>query len=155
MLKAITLYEPYASMMRIHAKVNETRSTRTSHRGEIAIHSAKRSPAPPDEVIDKAIHAFHRRKMDPYFTHGQIICLVDIYQVRFSEDFVRHDLADVPAGMVHLPDEESYFGDYSPGRFIYRTRNLRVLKEPVPARGMQCVGWTVPEDIEKQVRAQL
>jgi hypothetical protein len=33
-MKAITLYEPYASLMRIGAKINETRGQRTNHRAK-------------------------------------------------------------------------------------------------------------------------
>ena len=47
------------------------------------------------------------------------------------------------------------FGNYGFNRWIYRTRNLRRLKTPVPAKGMQCVGWTVPPDVEAKVLAQL
>ena len=36
MLKAITLYEPWASLMAIGAKRNETRPCRINHRGDIA-----------------------------------------------------------------------------------------------------------------------
>lgn len=39
MLKAITLWEPWASLMAIGAKKNETRGCWTKHRGDIAIHA--------------------------------------------------------------------------------------------------------------------
>jgi len=41
-MKAITLYQPWASLLAIGPKKHETRSWKTKHRGWIAIHAAKR-----------------------------------------------------------------------------------------------------------------
>jgi hypothetical protein len=44
-MKAITLHQPWASLMAIGAKRIETRSWATSYRGPLAIHAAKTMPA--------------------------------------------------------------------------------------------------------------
>ena len=44
---------------------------------------------------------------------------------------------------------------YGFNRWIYRTRNVRRLAVPVPCRGAQSIGWTVPPDVEAKVRSQL
>lgn len=41
-MKAITLWQPWASLLACGAKGYETRSWATSYRGQIAIHAAKK-----------------------------------------------------------------------------------------------------------------
>lgn len=43
-MKALTLWQPWASLIAVGAKTIETRSWPTKHRGRIAIHAAQRSP---------------------------------------------------------------------------------------------------------------
>lgn len=47
-MKAVTLWQPWASLVAIGAKTIETRSWATSYRGPLAIHAAARKPAVPD-----------------------------------------------------------------------------------------------------------
>ena len=161
-MKAITLYDPWGSLMSIGAKVNETRGCRTSHRGDICIHVAKADHGCSDEVAQAAVKAFQSRGIVPQPVFGCIVAVVDLWDVQPSEKFFRGSLFNrgqhaelVQAGRIPLFDEELMFGNYAPGRFIYRTRNLRRLATPVPCRGFQCVGWTAPPDIAAKVQAQL
>lgn len=161
MLKAVTLYEPWASLMFLGAKRNETRGQRTHHRGEIAIHSAKTDHGVSEQTGKMAIAAFKARGYEVPFAHyGKIVALVDIVDCLPSELFSKNgdklgSLNFVGHRKYILSEEEWAFGDYSPGRFIYVTRNLRRLHHPVACKGAQPVGWTVPPDIEAQVRAQI
>ncbi len=152
-MKAITLYDPWGSLMAIGAKVNETRGCRTSHRGDICIHVAKTDHGCSDEVMQAAVKAFLSRNLLPSPNYGCIVAVVDLYDVRPFDDFGFEDTNDPT--LIHVTDEEAMFGNYSPGRFIYRTRNLRRLAKPVPCRGFQSIGWTVPADVAALVRAQL
>src|SRR5258708_5270609 len=43
-VKALTLWQPWASLIAVGAKTIETRSWSTSYRGPLAIHAAKRKP---------------------------------------------------------------------------------------------------------------
>lgn len=56
-MKALTLHQPWASLVAIGAKTIETRSWRTSYRGPLAMHAAKRSPT----WDDKKVGDFHLR----------------------------------------------------------------------------------------------
>jgi hypothetical protein len=152
MLKAITLWEPWATMMAIGAKVNETRGQRIHHRGPIAIHAAKNKGGASDEVTNAAIQAFHKRGLEPKFNFGCIVAVVDLYECRMSEDF---GFEGVDKELIFVNNDEAGFGDYSPGRFIYRTRDLRPLPKPIPASGCQALHWTLPDSIEAEVRQQL
>lgn len=138
MLKAISLWQPWASLMTIGAKQNETRSWPTSHRGLLAIHAAKRKMT--NELRDNPYYknvtggAF-------FFPYGVIVAVVDVYSCRGTNE------------SKGLSEQEKAFGDYSPGRFYWVTHNPRKIN-PVPCRGFQGI-WTLDAVVEDQVMAQL
>ena len=148
-MKAITLYEPYASLMAIGAKRNETRGCRTTHRGDIAIHAAKTDHGTPESIVPAVIKAYRDRQVPTPATMGCIVAVVDLWDVQPSKRLNQTLLADQSSA------EELQFGNYLPCRFIYRTHTLRRLAKPVPCRGFQSIGWTVPANVEALVREQL
>jgi hypothetical protein len=148
MLKAISLWEPYASLISIGAKVNETRPRRTNHRGDICIHAAQKTV---DGIEPEVLYAFRNRGERMTWQFGCIVAVVDLWDDQPSENFI---LSNLPKGDFQICEEEWSLGNYAPGRRIYRTRNLRRLKTPIPCKGFQCVGWTVPPEVEKLVREQ-
>ena len=127
MIRAISLWQPWASAMAIGAKVNETRSWPTSYRGDLLICSAKRKPSP-EEVGDGDL--YRQAMAMPY---GYALCVVELYECR--------------------PTEAS-LGDYTPGRFTWCTRNLRRLRQPLPMRGRQGL-WALTPEEEAQVRGTI
>lgn len=158
-MKAITLYDPWATFMALGFKTNETRPMRTKHRGDICIHVAQK---PPELIGQQWLGKLSRAgERDWPSNLGNIIAVVEIYDVLPSEDFISGTQAATTKSMfklgtsITISDEEFELGDYSEGRFIYRTRNLRRLKYPVPASGLQCVGWKVPFEVSRIVQAQL
>jgi hypothetical protein len=150
MLKAISLHDPWGSLVAIGAKMNETRPVRTRHRGDIAIHVTKYQGGASDEVTAAALKVIAAKGFVDYpwipMPFGCVVAVVDLYDVQPSEAF--HDKKD-------LTDQEHLFGNYSPGRFVYRLRHVRRLKAPVPVAGCQAIGWTLPIDVENQVREQI
>lgn len=140
-MKAITLHQPWASLVAVEAKRYETRSWRTNYSGPIAIHAAK---------------------MDP----GKAIVLVVPNEDRgqFVDDAERWlgPLRDLPLGAVlataHLwgcwrteqllPSPlEAQFGNFAPGRFAWKFTGIEEI-EPVPARGYQGLwNWERPETV--------
>lgn len=123
-MKAITLWQPWASAMARGHKQNETRSWPLSHRGDLVICSAKRKPS----LIECGDRPTYDAAMKlPY---GFALCVVEIYDVVRSEAF--HG-----ATPLKISQQEAELGDYSPGRFIWLTRHLRVFNEPIPVTGRQ------------------
>ncbi len=149
----MTLIEPWATLVAIGAKKNETRGQRTAHRGDMAIHAGLNQSGGSDEVTAAFLEAFRRRGEKPQINFGKIVAVVEIVDVQPSERFYR--VPNCPSDPFHLSAEEAMFGNYAPGRFIYRTMNLRRLRVPVPCKGQQCVGFVLPPDVEAKVRAQL
>jgi activating signal cointegrator 1 len=56
MMKAITLWQPWASLVALGVKTIETRSWQTSHRGPLAIHAAAKKPVEDEKVGDWTVH---------------------------------------------------------------------------------------------------
>jgi hypothetical protein len=124
-------------------KKNETRSRYCTYRGDVAIHAGKYDT--PTELwagLPESIHDIP----DALRVHGAILCVVELF-------------ACTSTGGIYLEvdplSDEAKLGNYGPGRYILRTRNLRVLRNPVPCRGFQAVPWEVPPDIEALVKEQL
>jgi hypothetical protein len=150
-IKVITLWQPYASLVVIGAKSNETRSWVTKHRGPLLIHAAARFPAdcmanastePFAEALAKAgLYVTPEPNYNSCYKHnlplGHIIGRVELRDIERVEN-VRKELTP----------EESAFGDYSDGRFAWALENAEVFAEPIPMRGRQAV-WNVDIDLSK------
>ena len=70
--------------------------------------------------------------------YGCVLCVVELYDVVNSEAF--HG-----ATPMKISQAEADLGDYSPGCFIWLTRNLRRLRTPVPVVGRQGL-WELSAD---------
>lgn len=125
-MKAITLHQPWASLMAAGIKTIETRSSPTAYRGPLAIHAGKQMAF--DDYLLELLHS------DGFeLPRGGVLCIVELFEV-------------VPTETIRgLSKEEYAFGDFSDGRFAWRTRMLEVFKEPIPARGLQGLwNWERP-----------
>jgi hypothetical protein len=149
MLRAISLHQPYASLMQMGEKTFETRGRQTHVRGDLAICSSMFSTSPKrltwftaSQAIREALLRHGIRGMND-LPYGKVLCVVDLYGCMKAELIA----AAKPFG-------EEPFGDYGPGRYAWATRTLRVLKEPVPVKGKQGF-FFLPADVEAKVRAQL
>lgn len=147
-LKAITLWQPWATAMAKGSKRNETRGWETSYRGDMVICSAKRKPTR-DECGDEN-ESYQACLALPY---GFALCVVEIYDCVPTQYFMRRsDRAKLP--LRTITETEWHLGNYSDGRFAWLTKNLRELKTPVPVIGRQGFFFLSKSEI-KQVREQL
>lgn len=126
-MRAISLHQPWATLIAIGAKRYETRSWATNYRGPLAIHAAKR-PAKPVEWpfgIRPALKAAGFGWDGEDLPYGCIVCTVELVNVYRVET-------------MHMPATapEQWYGDYSPGRFAWRLENVQLV-DNVPARGSQ------------------
>jgi hypothetical protein len=124
-MKALTLTQPWATLVAIGAKRIETRSWRTGYRGPIAIHAAKGYPTRLrglrfDEPFMSALWRAGIKPDMPLPTAA----VVAVAQ-----------LADCIHIFVPPPEPERSFGDYSPGRYAWLLSDVRELREPIPALG--------------------
>jgi activating signal cointegrator 1 len=142
-LRAVSLWEPWASAMALGIKKNETRGWWTNYRGDLAIHAARRKMTRDDletfEILVKPSADYEPQ-------YGKILCVVELVAVVPSEVF--HE------GRVQLEQTEAALGNYEFGRWVWVTQNCRRLATPVPEIGHQSF-WVLTEDIAAQVRAQI
>lgn len=124
-IKALTLYQPWASFMALGLKPDETRSWATDYRGPLAIHAAAKIH--PDEVSVDVHHlAFDHFGPWRRWPTGKILCVVDLLEIYTS------------TGIISNPENIKYaLGNYAKGRQIWATKMLQVFDEPIPARGYQ------------------
>jgi len=134
-IKAISLWQPWASAMALGLKRNETRSWSTHYRGPLAIHASKKDGSELFEwwltlkrnstIIDSAFHLaginqFHQLPRGCVVAVGR---LVDVVRTEIERDAIGHS--------------ELILGDYTDGRFAWKFTNIKALPTPIPARGAQ------------------
>ena len=116
-IKALSLWEPWASFMRLGRKKNETRSWPTQYRGPLLICAAKKT-------TPKTIALAHHHGLR-HLLCGEAVALVDLVDCVRTEDLNRE-----------IDAREALLGDYSPKRYAWITENLRVIKL-FPVKGKQ------------------
>lgn len=161
-MKALTIWQPWASLLACGAKKYETRGRAISYRGPIAIHAA----LTPFKRIIKMMFPLHEWRYAPDYTakrkfvdlvskfidveslcYGAIIAtaeLVGCHKIHHSPNFHRESGFDV---YIHsLGDSEKYeyvfanellFGDWTAGRYALEFANMTMLPEPIPVKGRQ------------------
>lgn len=113
-MKALSLTQPWASLIAAGHKRYETRSWSTAYRGPIAIHAAK--------SIDRgACYEFGRWLDSPALPRGAVIAIALLSLVERTDHAI-------------VGSQERQFGDFSPGRFAWRLIDVRAI-EPQPALG--------------------
>jgi hypothetical protein len=147
-MKALTLIQPFASLVAIEAKLNETRSWPTNYRGPLAIHAAKHFPEdyqglcffePFRSILAKAGFITLNRTYlgDHNFPLGCVVAICKLLDCRYILKPGQLYL-DPEIKPFILPEEpELSFGDYTPGRFVFSLSEIQQLANPIPARGYQ------------------
>lgn len=125
-LKALTLAQPWASLVACGAKKIETRSWKTSYRGPLAIHAAKGFPKSAQNLfyefpIYPALDAVKHGDLP----RGSIIAIAKLVAC----------LEITPAFVEGLTFTEKCFGDYGPGRYAWILQDATSFPEPIPAKG--------------------
>ncbi len=142
-MRALTLCQPWATLVAIGAKAFETRSWQTAYRGDLAIHAGKRFPEeyaalfyerPFYSVLTAA--GYERPSQLPLGAIVAIAELEDCLETRFLSRSVSAT--------------ERAFGDFSPGRFAWCLGRPRRIDPPLYCRGAQGP-WFVPPDIAAEL----
>jgi hypothetical protein len=140
-IRAISLWQPWASLVVIGAKTWETRSWDTSYHGPLAIHAAKRwTPAQRVLVGQEPFKSALMAAGIYELPLGKILGKVDLL---CTGEIVEHGkIWYAFSGNTWLVNEpELSFGDFSPGRYAWELRNPERLAHPIHARGQQGF-WT-------------
>ena len=122
-MKAISLWQPWASAIALGIKRIETRSWSTNFRGPIAIHAAKRW-GKDQRDFSNLEHTLGR--LPARVPLGAFVATAVLADVRPTEELT-----------LDIEAIERMYGDYSFGRFGWILENIVALPEPIPYRGEQ------------------
>ncbi|OKP95084.1 ASCH domain-containing protein [Paenibacillus sp. P46E] len=132
-MKAITIKQPWATLIAIGEKQFETRGWSTKHRGEIAIHAGKRIDKAACEVPEiKAALARHGYTADNLPTGAVLATATMVFPYQVEED--NGSIAVLSDDSI-VQGDEIWFGDFSQGRYAWELADVKQLSEPVPAKG--------------------
>jgi hypothetical protein len=175
-VKAITLHQPWASLVAVGAKTIETRSWSTRFRGPLAIHAGLGKAAVDDPVwracgaltVDEGIGLYPTLSES-----GAVVAtcqLVDVLPIvaawpgndpccwteaateprHYGDSVVAWTRAETGA-LIHRSTTDAPFGDFSPGRFAWLLDDVRAIR-PMPCGGRrQLWAWTTDEPIDYAV----
>jgi hypothetical protein len=152
-MKAITIWQPWASLIAIGAKQYETRSWATSYRGQIAIHAAKKDIYKimgdlPFDVVSGVFKAFYeaykiegqaQKLMEE--AQGYIIATAELVNCHRITNRLSFRENEKTISIQEMSEQELLFGDWTPGRYAWELANVKILDKPVPAKGQQRL-WT-------------
>lgn len=134
-MKAITLWQPWASLLAAGIKKNETRTWGTQYKGTLYIHAAQKVINVPS-----AIQLATKEKLKIYahqLPKGQFVGIVNLRGCK-----------RLPSMGGKYLDEYEYLeqllGDYGWGRFVWFCEDHQRIS-PVECRGRQGI-WTIPDN---------
>jgi len=151
-MKAATVYQPWASLLAVGAKRYETRGWQTKCRGPIAIHAGLKFINSFPEYFGKIAHLELCEKLPGFaYMHnlprGAVIataCLLNCHLIRDDgyskvrpEVTLTKYIQRPNYAKEYIQGCELLFGDFTPGRYAWEFVNMKLLPEPIPARGQQ------------------
>jgi len=142
-IKALSMWQPWASLVGLEAKRYETRSWSTNYRGPLLICSAKKKDLSSLRLLREPSFQIGLGGMLPDLIrprdlpYGEAIAIVDLVAV----------VPTVELSSNQLSIYEREYGDFSPGRFAWKLENVRTL-----ARGWEIKGDRYLFDVELPTR---
>lgn len=144
-MKALSLTQPWATLVAMGAKRIETRSWATTYHGPLVIHASKGLPGWVADTV----------RGEPQFTaalgnlfdargkvlgdlpRGHVVAICQLVSVKFIRAGEEGWGWDGPTGRRYdfqITDQERAFGDYTPGRYAWLLDYIQPIA-PVPAKG--------------------
>ena len=142
-MRAISLHQPWATLVALGIKQTETRHWPTDYRGRLAIHAAKKWDASCREAAARFAKA-HPEHAEVLLAppRGAVVCvveLVDCYEFR----------ANLPA---YVTEADYEAGSMNPGRFGWRLTGPQPIS-PIPEKGRQRF-WNLKGKVLELVQGQ-
>jgi hypothetical protein len=132
-LKAISLWQPWASLWAVGRKRFETRHWATNHRGRLVIHAAQKLCLD----IDDELEDICRDQFGAYWARelprGALLGTCTL-------------LNCIATHGMHVSPEERAQGNFESGRFAWEADDRKLLLAPIPFRGHQSI-FDVPDDL--------
>lgn len=146
-MHALSLWQPWASLIACGAKTVETRSWSTAYRGALAIHAAMH---PIDRQLIQTwpyrqcllLAGFRAGETQlvasARLPRGCIVAIANLTSVRSTHDWRPGD------------PQELAFGDYAPGRYAWCLSDIQALKDPIPVKGQRLL-FPLDQEMEREI----
>ncbi len=153
-VKAMTLTQPWATLMAVGEKRVETRSWQTDYRGPLAIHAAKGFPQAAEELceeepfcrtLEKVGYRWRpdRKRNAWALPVGQIVAVGWL-------DRIERITKNYPVAAL-----EKAFGDYTSGRYAWHFESVYRLRSPLAVGGsLGLWSWQPPDSFWMEIQAQ-
>ena len=128
-IKALSLWQPWASLVAEGHKTYETRSWQTNYRGWLAIHAARRWKRDQQEIMRR--WPYNALPLPDPLPTGAIVAvarLVDVLPVELL-------------GAGELDEIEHAVGNFADGRYAWQLTSVITLQKPLPVAGGQGLWW--------------
>jgi hypothetical protein len=125
MVKAISLWQPWASFVSQGFKHYETRSWKTSYRGKLLICSTVEN----SKQYDEYLKIYEKLQLPPWrdFRHGQAIAICNLTDcIEMTAEFI-----------AEQSRTEILCGDWQVGRYAWKLENIQPIEKPFPVKGRQ------------------
>ena len=139
-MKALSITQPWASLIAQGAKRIETRNWSTTYRGPLAIHASKGLPTWVADVV-RDNPAFTSALGDLFDPHGRTLgdlprgCIIATCRL-IAVFLISSDSTGWYFGHSYpITEKERSFGDYAPGRYAWLLDDVKPLDVPIPATG--------------------
>lgn len=150
-MRAITLTQPWATLVALGVKRLETRSWATSYRGPLAIHAGQGlGPVGGRKGLWKQCHTSPfvdvLRETEYWcgvvnidkLPRGAVVAVCELRDVRIigvELNGIPTIAADDMLTATPILGNERAFGNYGAGRYAWLLAGIRALPEPIPAKG--------------------
>ncbi len=122
-MKALSLTQPYAELIKNGTKTIETRSWKTDYRGLIYIHASSTRISKESRNNAELMKYVAGAELD----YGKIICSCDLIDcIKMTDDYIKE---------IKKDSGEYVSGIFSRGRYAWVFENIKVLKDPIEIKG--------------------
>lgn len=157
-MKALTIKQPYASLIMAGIKHYETRGWKTSYRGKLAIHAGKetfrkflreRFPVASNGYEYHPLYDAYKNFMDivsplldlDNLQYGAVLGTVDLVDCLKVTDYdgktakLVSSIADKDP--KYISGTELMLGDFTEGRYAWKLEKIHIFDHPIPTKGKQ------------------
>ena len=123
-MKALSITQPYAELIKNGTKHIETRSWKTKYRGKLCIHASATKIPKESKNNTELMNLVTEHSID----YGKIICecsLVDC--IEMTEEFIEN--------LKATNEKEFVSGIYAVGRYAWILEDVKVLDKPIEIKG--------------------
>ena len=122
-MKVLSIIEPWATLIKEKKKYIETRTWKTSYRGELYIHASKKKINIKDEHITDLLDLIPNVEMG----YGKIICRCKLVDCIYIDENFKEEISK---------NEQEYLcGDFNIGRYAWILENIVPLEKTIEAKG--------------------